>query len=201
VRKDGTRFWANAVINAMRDAQGGLVGFAKVTRDLTQRRRVEQALAQTNQELERFSYSVSHDLRAPAARHQRLRTGAGRGPRRPARREGKRLLSVIRESAKLGGQLIDALLNFLARGTPGAREGPRRLRTLAESVVAELRQTQGTVAVEVVLAPLLPASGIGRCCDKCGQSDRQRLQVQRQAGAFEGRDRRRSRTVGSGVTM
>src|SRR5256885_13334061 len=59
VRKDGTRFWANAVINAMRDAHGGLVGFAKVTRDLTQRRRVEQALAQSNQELERFSYSVS----------------------------------------------------------------------------------------------------------------------------------------------
>src|ERR1700692_2057015 len=38
VRKDGTLFWANVVITAMRNAQGELIGFAKVTRDLTQRR-------------------------------------------------------------------------------------------------------------------------------------------------------------------
>src|SRR5947208_1601396 len=62
VRKDGTRFWANTVISPMRDSQGGLIGYAKVTRDLTQRRRAEQALAQTSQELERFRYSVSHDF-------------------------------------------------------------------------------------------------------------------------------------------
>ena len=37
VRKDGTRFWANVVITALRDARGTCVGFAKVTRDLTER--------------------------------------------------------------------------------------------------------------------------------------------------------------------
>src|SRR6266446_3833771 len=112
VRKDGTRFWANAVINAMRDAHGGLVGFAKVTRDLTQRRRVEQALAQSNQELERFSYSVSHDLRAPLRAINGFAQALAEGHAAQLDEEGKRLLSVIRESAKLGGQLIDALLNF-----------------------------------------------------------------------------------------
>ncbi|AHG88320.1 PAS sensor protein [Gemmatirosa kalamazoonensis] len=44
VRKDGTQFWANVVITALRDATGQLVGFAKVTRDLTDRRRAEEAL-------------------------------------------------------------------------------------------------------------------------------------------------------------
>src|SRR5205085_12297989 len=39
VRKDGTRFWANVVITALRGRTGELVGFAKVTRDLTERRR------------------------------------------------------------------------------------------------------------------------------------------------------------------
>jgi len=44
VRKDGTRFWANVVITALRDPSGGLVGFGKVTRDLTERRRAEESL-------------------------------------------------------------------------------------------------------------------------------------------------------------
>jgi len=44
VRKDGSRFWANVVITALRDDSGKLVGFAKVTRDLTERRRAEETL-------------------------------------------------------------------------------------------------------------------------------------------------------------
>ncbi len=44
VRKDGTRFWASVVITALRDTSGQLVGFAKVTRDLTARRRSDEAL-------------------------------------------------------------------------------------------------------------------------------------------------------------
>src|SRR5262245_5920875 len=44
VRKDGTRFWANVVITALRDSSGALTGYAKVTRDLTERRRHEEKL-------------------------------------------------------------------------------------------------------------------------------------------------------------
>ncbi len=44
VRKDGSRFWANVVITALRDGAGTLVGFAKITRDLTERRQAEEAL-------------------------------------------------------------------------------------------------------------------------------------------------------------
>jgi hypothetical protein len=38
VRKNGTRFWANAVLDAIRDETGQLIGFAKITRDMTERR-------------------------------------------------------------------------------------------------------------------------------------------------------------------
>lgn len=42
LRKDGTRFWANVVITALRDAEGTLIGFSKITRDLSERRRQEE---------------------------------------------------------------------------------------------------------------------------------------------------------------
>lgn len=44
IRKDGSRFWANVVIDAVRDPRGELIGFAKVTRDLTERREAQHAL-------------------------------------------------------------------------------------------------------------------------------------------------------------
>ena len=44
VRKDGTRFWASVVIDAIRDSEGNLVGFAKITRDMTEKRAAQQAL-------------------------------------------------------------------------------------------------------------------------------------------------------------
>ncbi len=55
VRKDGTLFWANVVITAIRDGGGNLVGFSKITRDLTQRRSHEEALRQSE---ERFRLLV-----------------------------------------------------------------------------------------------------------------------------------------------
>jgi hypothetical protein len=88
VRKDGTTFWANVLITAVRNASGRLVGFAKVTRDVTERRdmverqdAVRQALADANRQLEdanerlaraaaeqaQFVAVTSHELRNPVS--------------------------------------------------------------------------------------------------------------------------------------
>jgi L-ascorbate metabolism protein UlaG (beta-lactamase superfamily) len=71
VRKDGTRFWAHAVITAVRHGGGRLLGFAKVTRDLTERRRAEEdrvKLAQAEEALrlrDEFVALAAHELRNP----------------------------------------------------------------------------------------------------------------------------------------
>jgi PAS domain S-box-containing protein len=51
VRKDGTRFWASVVIDAIQDEKGALTGFAKITRDITERRESQLALQRTQEQL------------------------------------------------------------------------------------------------------------------------------------------------------
>ena len=71
-RKDGSTFWANVVVTAIRDQDGNLRGFAKLTQDLTQRRRVEAELTNAKSAAETanlaksdFLSSMSHELRSP----------------------------------------------------------------------------------------------------------------------------------------
>jgi PAS domain S-box-containing protein len=65
VRKDGSTFWANVLITAVFDAQGEHIGFAKVTRDTTERRRLEQRLQRAAAEQEQFLAVTAHELRTP----------------------------------------------------------------------------------------------------------------------------------------
>src|SRR5690242_5951428 len=71
VRKDGSLFWANVIITALRDEEGDLVGFAKVTRDLTDRLRAEEERFQlvraqeSDRRKDEFLAIIGHELRNP----------------------------------------------------------------------------------------------------------------------------------------
>ncbi|MGI8962103.1 MAG: CHASE3 domain-containing protein, partial [Bryobacteraceae bacterium] len=112
VRKDGSQFWANVIITSLRDNNGVLRGFGKVTRDLTERRRSEQLLESAKQEAEasnqaknEFLSRMSHELRTPLNSilgfAQVLRMG--KLPSRPLEcvehilKAGKHLLALIDE--------------------------------------------------------------------------------------------------------
>jgi PAS domain S-box-containing protein len=58
IRKDGSQFWALAVLDAIRDETGQLIGFAKVTRDMTERRKAQQELIASEQRFRRLVESV-----------------------------------------------------------------------------------------------------------------------------------------------
>jgi len=122
IRKDGSRFWANVVITALRDKEGTLRGFGKVTRDLTDRKLAEEerlklareqvARAEAeaaNRAKDEFLATVSHELRTPL----NAIVGWGRMIRN-TRMDEKGLahaLDIIERNAKLQAQLIDDLLD------------------------------------------------------------------------------------------
>jgi PAS domain S-box-containing protein len=77
VRKDGTRFWGSIVITALHDKEGRVVGFSKVTRDLTERKLAEDQLVRyslklesQNKELQQFAYAAAHDMKEPLRKVQ-----------------------------------------------------------------------------------------------------------------------------------
>ena len=66
LRKDGTAFWANVIITGLFDSAGNLRGYAKVTRDMTERRRIEQ-LEHGERRMNEFLAMLGHELRNPLA--------------------------------------------------------------------------------------------------------------------------------------
>jgi PAS domain S-box-containing protein len=168
VRKDGSQFWAEVVTSALRDSNGELMGFVKIDRDITARRAAAkeiqalnreltqrvQELGSVNRELESFSYSVSHDLRAPL-RHvdgfARILKEEHCSKMAP---ETMVYVDRILTAATRMGQLIDDLLNLAKIGRLELRRERAQIAGLVKQAIAELPvETQGR-SIEWWVEPL-----------------------------------------------
>ena len=141
VRKDGTMFWANVVLTALRDDTGALRGFAKVTRDLTERRRMERLEADARQ-MGEFVAMLAHELRNPLA-PIRSAVSVARHPSADAARVGWALEVIDRQSGHLS-RLVDDLLD-VSRVTRGQVRLERRRMRLGEIVDAAVEAVQPTM--------------------------------------------------------
>jgi len=163
VRKDGSRFWASVVINAVRAGGGELIGFAKVTRDLTERRLADEQLRQVQkmEGLGQLTGGVAHDfnnlltvvignldamqrhLRAPAPDLERLKRSAENAMRGARRAESltQRLLAFSRQQP-LEPRPVD-----IGRLVAGASDMLRR--SLGEQIAIETSLAGGLWRVEV----------------------------------------------------
>jgi PAS domain S-box-containing protein len=160
-RKDGSRFWANVIISAVRDEKGQLVGFSKVTRDLTERRKSDLALKhaletvrRSNAELDEYASFVSHDLQEPLRKMSSfsdlllLRFSA----EIPA--EGKDYLNYITDGARRMRRLIVDLLEYSRLGRESM---PKAKVDLAEVLSETLRDLELPIkesGAEISVGPL-----------------------------------------------
>jgi PAS domain S-box-containing protein len=124
VRKDGSRFWASVVIDAIRDDDGKLIGFAKITRDMTEKREIQQRLEESREQLFRsqkmealgqLTGGLAHDFNNLLTAILGATDLALRNLNSPDKL--RRLLDGVRNSAQRGAGLTKQLLAF-ARAQP-----------------------------------------------------------------------------------
>ena len=166
VRKDGSRMWANDSLTALRDEYGELQGYGSVTRDMTERKRLEEEMrvrtAQleiANQELEAFCYSVSHDLRAPLRGIDGFSQAVLQDCGDQLSSQGKQHLQRVRAATHRMGILIDDLLNLSRITRAEMSSEVVDLSQLAVEIARELRAEDPGRKAEFSIAKDLRAKG------------------------------------------
>jgi PAS domain S-box-containing protein len=155
-RKDGTLINVSLTISPIKDKFGRIVGISSVARDISERQKSEQAiadlnrglearnqkLAEANNELEAFTYSVAHDLRAPLRHIQGFSKMLTEDFGVQMSSDAKECVHDIVESARRMGELVDDLLGLARVGRQELRMQVAGLNSVVEEALRELKDEQ-----------------------------------------------------------
>ncbi|MGE5774677.1 MAG: PAS domain S-box protein [Chloroflexota bacterium] len=171
-RTDGEIRWIWATGGHLFDDTGQAYRMAGIVQDITERKQVEQEirllnerleqrviertaqLESANKELEAFSYSVSHDLRAPLRAIDGYTRILVEDYEAKLDEEGKRVCGIISAEARRMGQLIDDLLSFSRLGRKSMYFSKIDMKAQAESVFNELIKGEAEARIEFQIAKL-----------------------------------------------
>jgi len=174
VRKDGSCFDVLYSSSPIR-AGGEIVGLVVVFRDISERKRAEEALrdrdraltiandeltqqsealSEVNNELQSFSYSVSHDLRAPLRTIDAFVRIVEEDHGAHLNSEAQRCMGIVKKAARQAGELIDDLLEFSRLGRIGMDIRPVKMTELAQEVANELQCTQEGRVIDLQIGDL-----------------------------------------------
>jgi len=172
VKKDGSRFWGSTVITALHDNEQNIIGFVKMTRDLSERKLADEEiktksaqleaknmeLVKVNKELESFAYVSSHDLQEPLRKIQTFATRIMEKDFEHLSDSGKDHFLRMHSAAQKMQTLIEDLLAYSRINTANHIFETTELNKIIDEVKEDLKEriTELNATVEVI--------GIGDVC-------------------------------------
>jgi PAS domain S-box-containing protein len=177
IRKDGNEINVSLSISSIKDIEGNIIGASTIGRDVTMLheaneklrslnkeldQRVRQrtaSLEASNKELESFSYSVSHDLRAPLRAINSFSKILKDEYENHLDEEGKRICGIISSSALKMGELVDDLLSFSRIGSSSLNHELLDMKNIASSSFAEMPKENEKNNIKLKIGKLHKVSG------------------------------------------
>ncbi|MBS1668263.1 MAG: PAS domain S-box protein [Bacteroidetes bacterium] len=152
IKKDGTAIHLLISNTVTRDDQGKIDGFVSVVRDISIRKSLELQLKKANEDLEAFTYSVSHDLRAPLRGIIGFTSVLEEDYASKLDDEAKRIAGIIRKNTLHMGRLIDDLLSFSRMGQKEIQKTIVDNNTMVREIIASFTprgKEQGKINWEI----------------------------------------------------